>query len=141
MNKEKVVTLSKKDIDSLKSIFEDGEIISDEEKKVLGKKRNEARKNGIILGELALFCFDTLSDYSYLFEIEENSGLKKRVEDYLSTFSDIIPKLRELVSDYEEDRVGSWGDGERIKEHVILNREKMSKLTNVFFGIVSGEEI
>lgn len=138
---QKLIVLIKADIDILKSIFEDSEIIRDEDKKVLNQKRDKSRKDNIVLGDLFLFCFDTLSDYSYLFEDEDNKDLRKNVENYLFTFYDLIPRLRELVSNYEDGEVGSYFDGEKVKDYVTLYREKMGKLVNVFFGIVSGEEI
>ena len=140
MTEQKPIALNKGDIDSLKSIFENSEIISDEDKKSLNQKREKSRKNSITLGEVFLFCFDTLSDYSYLFEDEENKDLRKRMEDYMLAFFDIIPSLRVLVEDYEEDDVCSYYDGARIKEYVTSRRERMGKLINLFFGVIMGEE-
>lgn len=138
-SEQKIISreLSKEDIDSLKSVFENSEIISDEDRKTLNQKREKARKNNIVLGELFLYVYDTLSDYSYLFESEDNKDLRKGVEGYLLTFFDIVPKLRELIVDYEEGEIGSWWDGERIKDYIVEFRDRMSKLINVFFNIIS----
>ena len=136
MTEQKLIILNKKDIDSLKSIFEDSEIISDENKKSLTQKRERARTDNLVLGTLFLFSFDTLSDYSHLFENEDNKKLGKNVNGYLSGFSDVVSKLRELLGDYEEDSIGSYYDGERIKDYVKPNRQKMSSLVNILILVI-----
>ena len=141
MTEQKLVILGKEDIDSLKSVFEDSEIISDEDKKMLNQKREKSRTNNLILGQIFLYSFDTLSDYSHLFEIEDNKNLRRNVKGYLSDFSKIVSELRELIGNYEEGQIGSYWDAERIKDYVKPNRDKMSGLVNIFFGIISGEEI
>ena len=138
MIEQKLVILTKKDIDSLKSIFENSEIISDEDKKALNLKREKARKNNLVMGDLFLYCFDVLSDYSHLFE-SEDKNFEKNIKGYLTDFSKIVGELRELIESYEEGEIGSYFDGERIRDYVRPNREKMSGLVNIFFSIISGE--
>lgn len=141
MTEQKLVRLGKQEIDDMQSIFEDAEIISDDEKKSLNQKRERGRTDNLVLGQLFLYCFDILSDYSYLFESEEKKNLQKNVQVYLVSFLGIVPKLRDLLGNYEENGIGSYWDGERIKDYVRPNRDKMNSLVNVFFGIIRGEDI
>jgi hypothetical protein len=138
-DEQKLVNLSKEDTDSLKSIFEDTEIISDDEKKSLIQKRNKSRKDSIVFGDVFLYCYDTLSECINLFQGEDS--LDERIKTYLSQFSGMTDDLRTLAENYNDSQIESFWDGEMIKDFVRSRREKMNSLIKLFFSVIGGEDV
>ena len=140
--------LSKEDIDSIKSVFEESEVIGDELKKTLNNNRDRSRKSDIALGELFLFSYTTLSDYSYLFEDEENKGLRNSYRLYVALTNSNFNILKMYENKYGgkiREKSGNKKLKENHKKCYIwegLNNELLPFLKEIYpLSIVKKEQI
>ena len=127
-NKE--IFLSPEEKAFIKEIFEEKEIIDEDELKRLKELRSKCGLNSIVFGELYLNCFGYFSNNLHLFESE---GYFNNLKSVINEF-DKVEELRNLFENYGNGE--EWGahyTGEKIKYLVNKDRNKLNKLVNLFF--------
>lgn len=118
------------------------DVIDEDKKTELKKKRIQSGSNGIILCQLFLLSYDVFKDNLHLFadESEDKKELDKVLGKHLSNYVKHVEKIRNLVEDYGSGfEVGAYFTGEKIKDYVRTHREEMNKLINLFFRVFGSD--
>jgi len=135
-SKEKEL-FSTEDIENLKSITEDKNLIEDSDELI--KEINKSISGSEIeLAKKVIQCYDILDTNSFQFKNEEKDYSKK-IEEYLSKFN--ISEIRSLITEYGDGTgYGSYLLGENIKRNVNSNRKTYMELIKFFLRIFSEED-
>jgi hypothetical protein len=131
----KKIKFSDEEIDSLKTIFSDKEII--EQEKFDELKKLKESMNEVNLGILFRDCFNILEINCECFKDEEKDYSKK-LNLFLKSFD--VNEIRSLLRDYGNGKeYGDYLIERNIKRIVEANRDKYLELINFFFKIGSDE--
>jgi len=128
--------ITNEDINKIKGILEEKEIIEDSEMTNLKKLQIESGTDCVKLGKLFLICYDYLANNSYLLSEDEN--INKKLDDYLSDFN--VVDLRILLERYGEGGIGTYFQKQKIQDMVNDNREKFNGLIQTFFKLFEEED-
>ena len=135
---QKNIELSDEEIEEIKEIIGDKEIIEDEDLEVLKKDKNKAGCDRICLGRIFLKCYDTLRYNLYL--LSGKKVIYDKLRDFLNEFED-IEKIKNNFEHYKDgEEFGSYYDAENIKAWVSKNKESVDNLIQLFFNIFGGED-
>lgn len=125
--------INKDDIEKIKELFEEADIIEDSDMKNLKKLQIESGADRVKLGKLFLICYDYLVNNSYL--LSKDKDLNKKLDDYLSDFKR-VNLLRNLFEEFRGGKeIGSYFTKEKIKDYINLRRKQMNSLINLFFQL------
>lgn len=132
------IIFSDEEIESIKTIVQNAEIISSEELENLIEIKNNLHSNDSNIGILFIKCYNLL-EINYSKIKKEDNKLSKKIENYLKSFK--ISGLRELVEDYGNGKgYGSYLTKEKIKIIINYKREDYIDLIKFFFNIFGEEE-
>lgn len=110
------------DKESIRGIFQDKEIFTDDEIKIIKKERNKSGTNSVVLAKLFLLSYDTFYN---------NLHLLKDFDDYLKKFEKLAEDLRFLIEKYERTEINQYFAEQRIIKR--MERESMKELVGLFF--------
>ena len=127
-----MVKFSKENIDEIKLLVDDSDF--DDEEKL---KKMSLEGNTITLGRLFVICHNHVKQNMHLFY---DTKYNQKILDYLSTF-DFTPELINLTEEYGDgNQYGSYMNGEKIKNVVNNERDKVHEFISFFFLIFGGDE-
>lgn len=130
--------VKKDNLENLRSIVDDKDIIKEKKIEELSKKRESAIRNNLALGELVLECESILKDNLDKFKDDTNDE-----RDFVKTLIEgvDIKSLRLAFSEYDYgNSIGDYQIKLRICEIVEEKRDSYRKLVNSFFEIFGGED-
>jgi len=125
-------TISQKTIEEIKEKLqeEDALELEDDEKKQLKEKRKSSGYDRITKGLLFIECLDKIKELTQTINNEE-------IKEYLKSVD--IKELRNLIEQYGEG-YGKYLTGEKIKDVVDENGEKIEFVINLFFEFFGGDD-
>jgi len=128
---------TEKEIQEIKTIFEEKETVEEEELENLKKLKTSSAVDSIALGKLFIQCYHYIKEYIYLLHDKEDKqklDLEKKLNNYLNEFK--IEDLRNTIEQYGEGaEFGSYYIGVKIKDIVNIQRNKLKDLVELFFKI------
>jgi len=138
MTKQKLSPFNDDEIEALKNLLEENDF-DDSDLEKMRTLRTKSEIDSISFGILFFLGYSFIRLNINL--LNGNEGLKNRMIKFLYEFKR-VEELRELVENYGDGTgFGTYYIGENIRDYVRKNREKMNKLTQLFFNVYLTEEM
>jgi hypothetical protein len=138
LQKLQQIKFSEEEIEDLKTIIADKELIDDEDLEQLKNQKKKLTGNDVTLGILFIKCFDVMFLNLDQFKKSEEK-INKKIATFLNSFE--IDSLRHFVNEYGEGKeYGDFIAEQNIMSVVSNNRESFLELIRLFFQIFGGED-